>query len=68
MALTGFYREEEALVYRKFQERHREKDFEPKRVRHLLAEAGFTLLGLYPSFSLDPAGGGEAKLTFAVEK
>ena len=68
VALTGFYREKEGVLYRKFQERHREKDFEPERVRSLLEEAGFTVLGLYPSFSLEPACGSEAKLTFAVEK
>ncbi len=68
VALTGFYREEAGAAYRKFQERHREKDFEPKRVLSLLAETGFTLLGLHPSFSLDPAGGSEPKLTFAAVK
>jgi hypothetical protein len=67
VALTVFYRED-VPVYRKFQEKHREKDFEPELVRLLLKKTGFSLLGLYPSFKMDPACGSEPKLTFVAEK
>jgi len=55
-------------LYEKFQERHREIDHEPDRVAGLLEEAGFTLAALHPSFSLEPCGGREPKLTFVAEK
>ncbi len=55
-------------LYRKYQEAHQEKDHNPDRIIKLLEETGFTMLGLYPSFSLEPALGSEPKLTFVAEK
>lgn len=55
-------------LYKKYQEAHQEKDHNPDRVIKLLEETGFSMLGLYPSFSLKPARGSEPKLTFVAKK
>jgi ubiquinone/menaquinone biosynthesis C-methylase UbiE len=55
-------------LYHKFQEKHQEKEHDPDLVINILNETGFTLLDLYPSFSLEQSKGSEAKLTFVVEK
>lgn len=66
VALTGFYRRRGGS-YSKFQEKHLEKEHPPGLVEKLLQEAGFALRGIFPSFSLEPAVGNEAKLTFVAE-
>ncbi|NLA47208.1 MAG: methyltransferase domain-containing protein [Firmicutes bacterium] len=58
---------EEGGLYRKFQERHREKDYPPDLVCRLLEEAGFRLLEIFPTFRLAPSAAGEPKLTFVAE-
>ncbi len=55
-------------LYKKFREKHLEKDHDPDLVAALLNRAGFDLLGIYPSFNLDPAGPAEQKLTFVAER
>jgi ubiquinone/menaquinone biosynthesis C-methylase UbiE len=55
-------------LYHKFQEKHQEKEHNPDLVIDILNENGFTLLDLYPSFSLQQSQGSEAKLTFVAEK
>lgn len=65
--LTTFHRTENGF-FEKFQERHQEKDYEPGLVTELLEKAGFKLLGLYPTFSMDPIKGSEQKITFVAEK
>lgn len=67
LSLTAFVGESGG-VYRKFQERHREKDFPPETVRALMEEAGFTLLQVCPTYRLEPARGGEPKLTFVARR
>lgn len=67
LLLTVFMSEGEPH-YRKFQERHREKDYSPETVSRLLQEAGFTLLKILPTYRLDPAGGSEPKLTFVARR
>lgn len=64
--LTVFQLENGGL-YRKFQERHREKDYPPELVSRLLKEEGFKLLEIYPTFRHTPATGTEPKLTFVAE-
>ncbi len=64
--LTVFQKSENGL-YKKYQEMHYEKDHDPDLVAKLLEQAGFKLLGIYPSFSLEPAGSSEPKLTFVAE-
>ncbi len=65
--LTAFAALEGGL-YRKFQERHREKDYPPELVERLLHEAGFIILALLPTFKHTTARGSEPKLTFITEK
>ncbi|NMD42542.1 MAG: class I SAM-dependent methyltransferase [Firmicutes bacterium] len=65
--LTVFISETGGL-YRKYREQHREKDHLPETVEKLLAEAGLTLLGVHPTYRLDPARDGEAKLTFVARR
>lgn len=65
--LTVFISETEGL-YRKYQERHQEKDYSSETVEKLLAEAGFALLQLHPTYRLEPARGSEAKLTFVARR
>lgn len=65
--LTVFYREEDNC-YRKFQEHHREREFERSRVIDLLRESGFTFKDVFPTFSFDTPGAGDPKLTFAAIK
>lgn len=65
--LTVFISETGGL-YRKYREQHREKDHPPETVEKLLAEAGLTLLGVHPTYRLDPAWDGEAKLTFVARR
>lgn len=65
--LTVFSRTDSGL-FKKFQEQHQEKDYEPDLIINLLDKTGFSLLGLYPTFSLEPTNGSEQKLTFVAEK
>ncbi|MGM0688961.1 MAG: class I SAM-dependent DNA methyltransferase [Bacillota bacterium] len=65
--LTVFHRTENGF-FEKFQERHQEKNYEPELVKELLKKTGFALLGLYPTFNLEPTNGSEQKLTFVAEK
>jgi len=67
-ARLTFFQQTESGLYRKFQEKHLEKDYDPDLVTRLLQETGFTLLAIHPSFSIEPAQGFEPKLTFVVEK
>ncbi len=67
MLLTVFTAEKDGL-YRKFQERHRERDYPPELVNRLLREAGFGLLEILPTFRLATAAGSEPKLTFVAER
>lgn len=67
ISLIGFHRSGRGL-FRKFEETHKEKDYSPTIVATLLEKCGFTLLGLYPSFSLETPQGNESKLTFIAEK
>ncbi len=53
-------------LYFKYKETHREKDHHPELVTRLLEEAGFSLLGLYRSFSLAEAKSNDPKITFVV--
>lgn len=55
-------------LYRKYQERHRERDYDPDLVKRLLEEAGFGILEMLPTFKQTPAGAGEPKLTFVAER
>ncbi len=68
VTLTVFYREEGDQYYRKFQERHSERDFEPGLVERLLKAAGFAVKGCYATFSLEPADESRPKLTYVAEK
>ncbi len=68
VTLTAFYREEGHQYYRKFQEKHCERDFEPGLVKRLLEAAGFAVKGCYATFSLEPSDGDRPKLTFVAEK
>ena len=65
--LIAFVEEKDGL-YRKFQERHREKDYPPELVERLLHEAGFMILAMLPTFKQTEACGSEPKLTFITEK
>ncbi len=65
LLLTVFAAEGGGL-YRKFQERHRERDYPPELVSRLLQKAGFSILTVLPTFQLAPAGGSEPKLTFVT--
>ena len=65
--LVTVFQLEDGGLYRKFQERHREKDYPPELVIRLLREAGFKLLEIYPTFRHTPATGNEPKLTFVAE-
>lgn len=67
LSLTVFIKEKEGL-YRKIQEQHRERDYAPETVKELLNRAGFTPLGIYPTFRLHPAGGSEPKLTLVARR
>jgi SAM-dependent methyltransferase len=58
----------EGGLYTKFREKHQEKEHDPELVIELLKKTGFNLLGLYPSFSLEPSEGSDPKLTFVAEK
>ncbi|HOB86567.1 MAG TPA: class I SAM-dependent methyltransferase [Bacillota bacterium] len=64
--LVVFARRENGL-YEKFIEHHRERDYSPERMRVFLEEAGFRCRECFPTFRLEPASGGEAKITFVAE-
>lgn len=65
------FRLRKAGLYEKFYEEHQEQDYPPDQVTSLLKEEGFSVLGLYPSFSLKPLeinADFEAKLTFVARR
>jgi len=55
-------------LFRKYVEEHREKDYTPELVKDLLGKAGFTVPGIYASFSLERGSSSDQKLTFLAEK
>ncbi len=58
-------------LYKKYYEEHQEQDYPPGLVSELLKKCGFTVLGIYPSFSLEPIKNdeeSEAKLTFVTRR
>ena len=58
-------------LYEKFCEEHQEQDYAPGKIKELLEESGFMLLGLYPSFSLEETdlnNSRQAKLTFVARR
>lgn len=65
--LTVFQRVENGL-FRKFEEKHKEKDHNPDLVVKLLKDTGFVIRGIHPTFGLEPVSGSEQKLTFVTEK
>lgn len=67
LGITVFQQIENGL-YRKFSEVHEEKDYTPGEVNKVLTESGFSLLGLYRSFTLEELEGSESKITFIAEK
>ncbi len=67
-AMLTVFQQTESQLYRKFQEKHYEKDYDPDLIARLLRETGFTLRAIHPSFSIEPAAGSEQKLTFVAEK
>jgi SAM-dependent methyltransferase len=67
LGITVFQQLENGL-YRKFCEEHREKDYTPGEVQKVLTENGFSLLGLYRSFTQEKLKGSESKITFIAEK
>lgn len=52
--LTGFAREKEGELYRKFKEVHREKAYRPEKVEAALDEAGLEFLASYDAFTFNP--------------
>ena len=52
IALTGFVKEGSGL-YERFQETHRERHYSPAEIADLLQEAGFSLQGIYKSFTFE---------------
>lgn len=62
------FQEMEPGLYRKYVEEHREKDYAPELVADLLSKAGFTVPGIYASFSLKQGSDSDQKLTFLAEK
>jgi len=58
-------------LYERYYEEHQEQDYSPELISKLLKKTGFTLLGLYPSFSLKPVKAdleSEVKLTFVARR
>lgn len=62
------FQQTESGLYKKYQETHQEKDYQPDLVTTLLGKAGFKLLGLYRSFSLAKAEKSDPKVTFVARK
>lgn len=58
----------ESGLYKKYGEEHSEKDYEPGLIKRIIADTGFKLLGLHPSFSTKKVTGNEVKLTFVTQK
>lgn len=54
VCLTGFAREKEGELYRKFKEVHREKAYAPEAVKAALIAAGLVFLDSYDAFTFDP--------------
>lgn len=52
--LTGFAREQEGELYRKFKEVHREKAYRPEEVEAALKAAGLEPLASYDAFTFNP--------------
>ncbi|MDW7738993.1 MAG: hypothetical protein SCJ97_02895 [Bacillota bacterium] len=67
VVLTLFQKNDCGL-FKKFQEKHREKDYEPDLITGLLEKSGFTLLCLHPTYTFDQVNGNEQKLTFVAAK
>lgn len=51
--LSGFVLEHQSGAYRKFQESHRERHYEPDDVKKTLEKVGFQVLGLFHPFTLE---------------
>ncbi|HAA89898.1 MAG TPA: class I SAM-dependent methyltransferase [Peptococcaceae bacterium] len=65
--VTGFIKKEGG-VYEKFRERHREKIYEIHEVWPMLANAGFTVLNTFRSFSFDPPSEQARRVVCVAEK
>lgn len=65
--LTVFQETEHGL-YKKYREEHREKDYDPDKVKEILNRTGFYVHAIYPSFKLEPACSSDQKLTFVAER
>ncbi len=68
-SLTVFQKLKNGL-YKKYREEHQEKDYAPVKIKEMLKRAGFSVTGIYPSFSLQLTGEQDLnqKLTFVAKK
>ncbi len=68
-SLTVFQKLDNGL-YKKYREEHQEKDYTPAVVAAMLRKAGFSVTGIYPSFSLQLSAEQDLnqKLTFVAQK
>lgn len=64
--LTCFVKQGE--LYEKFQETHQEKAHSRQDIEKLISATGFRLLGVFHSFTLQPADDNTYRLFFVVEK
>lgn len=66
VTLTGFVRKGE--LYEKFTEVHREKHYAREEIEPLLAAAGFELLDVFHSFTLEPPNPSTRRIFYAARK
>lgn len=66
VTLTGFVRKGE--LYEKFTERHREKHYAREEIEPLLAAAGFELLDVFHSFTLEPPNPATRRIFYVARK
>ena len=66
-ALTLFIKEEDEL-YRKHEEFHYQKAYEPERVKELLEEAGLKVEAIYDAFTREPVREDSERIYFIARE
>ena len=65
--LTLFVEEEDGL-YRKFEETHYQRAYEPEAIRALIEKAGMELAAVYDAYTMEPPGENSERLCFVARE